>query len=191
LIAVTFFVGFGALWTSNRINERQTERIATVENELVSAKLALAQQQERAAKADERAAKARHDLLQLQIKLAPRRISDDLRPKLVESLRKPSPKGKIDIEAIANDSEGAAFAFQLWEILGEAGWPRTPVNGGVHPVPPTGFGVIVHSRAKMPPHAASLHAAFHAVGEDIGEIVEAPHMVPEGVVRLMIGRKRE
>jgi ABC-type transport system involved in cytochrome c biogenesis permease subunit len=34
LVALTFFLGAGALWTGNRINARQTERLITLEADL-------------------------------------------------------------------------------------------------------------------------------------------------------------
>jgi hypothetical protein len=52
LVAVTFVFGAGALWTSNKINERQTERIRSLEGDT-------AKQQERAANAERDAAEAK------------------------------------------------------------------------------------------------------------------------------------
>lgn len=45
LLALTFFVGAGALWTGNRINDRQTERLLTLETDRDTARAELAKQQ--------------------------------------------------------------------------------------------------------------------------------------------------
>ena len=44
LVAVTFVLGAGALWTGNRINERQTARLLVLEADLAKAKTQLSEQ---------------------------------------------------------------------------------------------------------------------------------------------------
>ncbi len=140
----------------------------------------------------ERAAAAERSLLQLRIQVAPRGFSPELRVTLLSALRAVTEKGDLDVEVVGNDGEAGTFALQVWELLREAGWSTGPINSGMHGgPPPVGFGILVNSRATAPRHALSLHAAFRSVGFDIGEIVEAPGMVPPGIVRVMIGVKRQ
>jgi uncharacterized protein HemX len=68
LLFLTFLFGAGVLYTSKQINARQAVQLREFEKQLTDAKTEMSRQQERAANA-ERA------LLELQTRLAHRRIS--------------------------------------------------------------------------------------------------------------------
>ena len=108
LLALTFFVGAGALVTSNLINARQTERLLTLELELASAKTALAEQQERAAKAES-------ELMGVQKAIAPRSLDPQT---FVRELRGRRKAAAVDIAYNPNDHEAYLLAVQLRRWLG-------------------------------------------------------------------------
>jgi hypothetical protein len=111
LIAVTFVFGAGALWTGNKINARQTERLVMLEKDLASAKTALAEQQERAAKAE----------LQLAYLRNPRSLdTEKFRAALLGK-----PKSPVVIWYAPNDEEAYLFAWQITGALIAAGWEKT------------------------------------------------------------------
>jgi hypothetical protein len=70
LIALTVVSGAGALITGDIISKRQGAKLRSFDSELTFAKTELGKQQERAAKADERASKIEAGNLQLQTDLA-------------------------------------------------------------------------------------------------------------------------
>jgi hypothetical protein len=118
----------------------------------------------------ERAAKAEKDLLEVQEKIKPRRITPEQRDQLVMFLSQP-PRGKVDIMCVLGDGEGLAFAEEVGQVLKASGWEIG--SGGVSqgafaPSNPVGFGVLVHSSQSPPPRAISLIHAFRSVGLPLG-----------------------
>jgi hypothetical protein len=69
LLFLTFAAGSGVLVTGNIINRRQEGKLRAFDNDLTSAKMSLAKQQERAANADERASRIEAGNLQLRTDL--------------------------------------------------------------------------------------------------------------------------
>ena len=113
LLFLTFLFGAGALLTSTRINARQAVQLREFEKRLTDAKIELAHQQERAANA-ERA------LLELQTRLAHRRISQSDHDRFVASLQ-PYKGSVVDLTEIT-DLEAAQFAKDIIAVLRDAGW---------------------------------------------------------------------
>jgi hypothetical protein len=137
----------------------------------------------------ERAAKAERDLLSVKSAIAPRGFSTAERAKLIAALRAAPVKGKVSINCVLGDGEGFAFANEVDKILKTGGWETTGVSQGAYGPGgnPIGFGVVVHSAASAPPHAATLQAAFKAAGLDLPGAIDAN--IPEGTVEILVGNK--
>lgn len=120
LIAVTFFFGAGALWTGNRINDRQAERLVVLETELASAKTALAEQQERAAKAE-------IQLAEIRKRQEPRHLAHRA---FVEAL-KGKPTGEATVWHSSDDGEAYLFALAIQMALMDAGWTVLTNSGPI------------------------------------------------------------
>ncbi len=136
----------------------------------------------------ERAAKAEADLLLLEERIKPRRLSALQRREVVAHLSASPHKGQITITALLGDIEGNTLAAQFDEILLAAGWTtngvdRVVVNGRA----PEGVGMAIQNAAAVPPFAVSLQQAFEAVGVEILG-AEKP-LLPPGVVELIVGIK--
>lgn len=115
LIAVTFIFGAGALWTGNRINQRQSARLVSLESDLTRAQESLAHQQEKTANA-ERA------LLELKERQDDRRLTDEQYMNLVRVFRGAG-KPHITVRLMFIDQgEPRRFAELLASVLGAAGW---------------------------------------------------------------------
>lgn len=114
LIAITFFVGAGALWTSNRINQRQTERLVVLEKELASAKTTLAEQQERAAKAEK-------ELLDVQSRFKDWRTITPEREKSMVAWLLPFAGEAVSVLALSGDEESRRFAAKITDVFQKAG----------------------------------------------------------------------
>ena len=108
LLFLTFLAGVGVLFTGSIINSRQSVQLQKFDSDLTKAKTELGKQQERAAKADgrvaglekeaavaetemskqkTRAAIAEKDLLELQQRVKPRRLTDQQAKDFVAALR--------------------------------------------------------------------------------------------------------
>jgi hypothetical protein len=133
LIAVTFVFGAGALWTGNRINARQTERLVVLETELAAAKTALVEQQERTAMAQQ-------SVTLLKAAISPRWLNikegdDEGHAKRVAEVRKYA--GTVVAIQAVPDLEAEKLAGQMAAGLKSCGWnvviltpdsPRVPVG---------------------------------------------------------------
>jgi hypothetical protein len=182
-IAVTFFIGAGALVTGNRINERQSERLVTLEKELASAKITLAEQQERAANA-ERA------LLGLQERARPRSIDPNARNLMISALELGSPSKSVSIMFVGGSvREPRDFAEQIRDMLTQAGWTITSFDGGPSlGAPPIGLTVRVPDMTGDVGTAAVLVDAFNRGGLNAA-VVRDTRMTTPGDVRIMVGLK--
>src|SRR5437667_5063308 len=96
ILALTFLVGAGAIWTSYRLRKRQSARIAAIE-------LEAAQQRERAAVAE-------RDLLQLRQRLAPRSLTLSQRQALLVALQSAPSKGPVEVSSPTGNGEARDFA---------------------------------------------------------------------------------
>jgi hypothetical protein len=141
LLFLTFVFGAGVVMTSTRINALQATKLRNFDKELTDAKTELGKQQERTANADARvagvetdaanaksemakqqirAANAESALLELQQRLAHRRISRSNHDKLVASLQ-PFRSSAVQLTKLG-DAEAAQFADDLLAVLHDAGW---------------------------------------------------------------------
>jgi hypothetical protein len=217
LLFVTFVISARALIASRRIRERERVRFAAAElktaeaNESAAhanrkaleaaegtakATAVAAEANERAAKLEletarqkEKAAIAERQLLELQEKIRPRRLTEAAIRALSAAFRGASPKGLVTIQAVLGDGEGAAFANQLNDVLKAAGWSTSGVSlaafvGGPNP---TGVRIVVKSVATAPPYAAVLQQAFERGGLPVDGAVDSS--AAEGVVLLLVGNK--
>ncbi len=150
------------------------------------------EQRQRAAKAEEKAIRAEAIAAGLERKIEPRRIGSVSATTLINALRGAVPKGAVSIHCVMGDTEGAAFAEQLENLLKAGGWPRSAdgvSHGAYTGGNPTGWGLMVNSVASPPPHAIALRQAFVAAGFNIG-FVQKPTEVPAGAVRMIVGVKQ-
>ncbi len=126
LVAVTFVLGAGALWTGNRINERQTARLLVLEADLAKAKTQLSEQQERTATAEQKV------LLLAAIAEADRghaRIAPEGDLRQFANLQREYLKAKLDEAgitvgsvAIMHDTNAKQFASVFAEFFRNIGW---------------------------------------------------------------------
>jgi hypothetical protein len=192
LIAITFFFGAGALWTSNRINDRQTARLIVLESDLSKARTLLSEQQERTAKIEieaaaqrERAAKAEADLLEVKSRITPRHLTADQRDQLIARLRA-RPKGSADIVCPSNDHEACVFSEELQSVLNDAGWATSFVNAVLVRVP-TGVQISQRDEGDALLHVKELYAGFRAFGIDTSVVFDPS--VSGTHAKVLVGRK--
>ena len=159
MVLLSFVFGAGALFFSNRVNAVQKERLRQFDSKLTDAKTALGKQQERAANADARVAGLEHDaseaktemakqqaraataelsLLELQQRLAHRRISKSDHDKLVALLRQY--RGSVVNLTKLGDSEAARFADDIIDLFVDAQWQVNVSTIGV--LAPPRYGLI-------------------------------------------------
>lgn len=139
------------------------------------------------AKQQEKTATAERDLLQLQRRMEPRRISAEQRARLVVLLSS-GPKGKVGIGCVLGDGEGQAFANDVDGVLKASGWETTGVSQGAYSGGnPIGFGIIVRSAISAPPFAAVLQRAFFSIGIPMAG-AENPQLA-DGAVQILVGNK--
>jgi hypothetical protein len=134
----------------------------------------------------DRAARAERDLVEVQNRIRPRRITDAQRTQLVQVLMQ-SPKGAVRIDVVLGDGEALIFARQIKEILTASGWTNVHLSQSVYTGSPVGLSIIVRDGSNVPLFAAALMEAFTSVGL----IVHASHneALPEETVKILVGMK--
>ena len=177
LLFLTFAFGVGAFITGNVINKRQGEQLRQFDKSLTDAKIELGRQQERTANADARvagletdaanaksemarqqtrAADAERALLELQQRLAHRRISKADHDRLVASL---IPfRGSVVRLTKLGDAEAAQYADDVLAILRDAGWSVQLSTVGMVATPLYG---LVYTVDASTPAGRALAAALH------------------------------
>src|SRR5450755_1428764 len=80
LLGVTFVFGTGALYFSHRVNTVQEEHLRQFDKDLTDAKIALSEQQTRAAMAEK-------ELLELKERIKPRRLTDEESARFIAALK--------------------------------------------------------------------------------------------------------
>jgi hypothetical protein len=113
----------------------------------------------------ERAARAERDLLELQQRVEPRRLTATQRTNLIDLLTKTPHKGHVPVRSPIGDGEANNFASELYEVLKAAGWPnpdiaRIGAAGGT----PNGLTILVRNAKSAPPYARALQDAFTQAG---------------------------
>jgi hypothetical protein len=202
LLFLTFAFGVGAYVTGNVINKRQAEQLRQFDKSLTYAKTELGRQQERTANADARvagleadaanaksemakqqtrAANAERALLELQHRLAHRRINQSDHDRLVVSLR--PFRGSVVQLFKLGDAEAAQFADDLLTILHDAGWSVQLSFAGV--LAPPRYGLVCTVDTSTPAGKA-LAAALHTL--PTAEIRSGTF--PQGIVgNILVGLK--
>jgi hypothetical protein len=136
-LALTFGAGTGAIVTGYVLGKRQSERIAATERGTAEANRKAAELDVEAAQQRARAAQAEHDLLALQQRLAPRRISPGAHATFVAAL---APyHGSTVVITRLGDLEAGRFADDIISVLTEAGWTVQTV--GVGAIIPPEYGL--------------------------------------------------
>lgn len=148
LLGLTFFVGAGALITGNRLNRQQAERLRTFDADLTAAKLALADQQVRAAAAEK-------ELLELKERARPRTLDEAARAEIIAAL----PVGThlpIAIHFVSGSTrEPRDFAAALRDVLTQGGWNVVTFDGGpAIGTPPDGILLQIAEGAEADREAA-------------------------------------
>jgi hypothetical protein len=143
---------------------------------------------QKVAELNREAAKAQLDLLQLQERVKPRRLSGEQRLKLVEILT-PIAKRPVRVGYILMDEEGRSFATQIAEALTASGWKPGDVVKDMYPNGPTPVGVVlmIHDANAIPPHMQALSDALFKIG--LYPTSGTSPGVPEGMVEVAIGIK--
>lgn len=149
LLFLTFIFGAGVVFTTNKLNERQAEQLRVFDRNLTDAKTDLGEQQERAAKADSKVAALQNDaanakaaqlrveidlakqrektagaekaLLELQARLADRKLTQPQRNDLT-NLLKEWPGTDVDVIVWGDSAEVEIITGQILECLQNAGW---------------------------------------------------------------------
>lgn len=199
LVAFTFILGAGALWTGNTINQRQTERLVALEADLAAAQKGLAAQQERAAVAE-------LELTRLRARQEPRRIDAQ---RFLAALAG-NPKAAVSIWYQPDDGEAFQFATDIYLRLATAKWKAfmpEPIPSwattadlanagralGLIPLAmraggqPLGVTLVARSLNATPASFNTLKAALLASVSSVGEGVDAA--LPEEEFRIVVGQK--
>ncbi len=111
LVGLTFIAGAGALITGRILSDRQSGQIRQFDTDLTAAKTGLAEQQERAAKAE-------GALRNLQLQVGWRWVN----PTVFLEVLAGQPHGKVEILYLRNDPECFDVSIQLRQLLTQAGW---------------------------------------------------------------------
>jgi hypothetical protein len=173
LTAAAALAGIVAWYFSNVASAQDDARTRALE-------LRIAEQQERAAKAE-------RDLLALSKQIAPRRLTDGQRAVLIASLRAASSKkGSVVLTAAIGDGDALAYRSQIESVLREADWPIVQIReaqiGGLGG--PMGLVLSLRDPSRPPPSAIALRDAFQAAG--IGTIGVMDHRLGHDVVDLVV-----
>lgn len=138
-------------------------------------------------KQHERAAKAELELLELQQRLAPRRLSEAQALTLIRALKGVVVKVPTPISCVLGDGEGLEFASQIDVVLKAAGWPTALNQGAFSPQNPIGFFVRIRSAAAPPTAVLALQKAFGAIGIELPTANKAD--LPDGAFEIVVGNK--
>lgn len=177
----------GRLAEANRKAEEARRETAQASKDAALANERAGKVELETAKQRERAAKAENDLLVLQQRIAPRRLSQSQEFLLIEALKRSQVKGPVKIVAVLGDGEGLAFAAQLHNIIKAGDWPSNGVDQAAYDTNPIGMGILVRSAKNAPAHAGALQAAFGAAGISI--IGSENPRIPAEAVELLVGNK--
>ncbi len=163
LLFFTFLSGAGLLYTSTRINKRQTEQLRQFDKRLADAKTEQGKQEERAAKAE-------LALKQYVDEVAKHAGPRSLDAKIFLSQLKGKPKASVRLFYNPNDSEAYMFAQQIHILLGpgedgqSAGWEVS----GPKPIPPEGWVPQKHGFQLVGPNDAPPAARYQGIGVESG-----------------------
>ena len=155
-------------------------------------RLDIAHSNERAAKAEERAAEASLALARFK---APRTIPSVA----VERMRRELPnfKGTTFDLYVSTDSEAVALMTAIENVLTECGWIRNVAPGNIlfadkaAVIAATGFGVeiIEEDREKLGPAVAALVGAFNQTELFISISIAKKTIQASGIVHVIVGSK--
>jgi len=184
-----------------QVKEDQFERFKIQQNaEIGSASARAAEADERAAEAvksarsleiqaarqRERAARAEKELVEIQERIKPRRITDAQRATLIKALTNAA-KGPVTIATPIGDAEAQMFARQIREILESSGWKSVRFTQNLFKGTPVGLSVNVRDGNKVPFYAEMLRQAFESSGIPIYGAYN-PELTDEAV-QLLVGMK--
>jgi hypothetical protein len=139
-----------------------------------------------AANLRERAARAEKELIEVQDRIKPRRITDPQRTRLIQAL-KPLPKGPISITTPMGDGEARILAGQIQEIFKASGWGDVHISQALFNRPMIGVMIQLHDVENIPLFAVPLLQAFH--DNDVSKTLAYNPEVPEGKIDILVGMK--
>jgi hypothetical protein len=198
LAGLTFVFGGGALITGKILSDRQDEQLRQFDKGLTSAKTELGKQQvlvdkanavvaalekdaadakAEMAKQQTRAADAERSLLELQTRLAHRRISPDQQAKMVTALL-PYAGSSVTVEK-QTEAESAPFADDILAVLSRAKW-NTRLNLVGNRIPPLyGLQCIIDTRSEAGRTLADILRSLPT-----SKITEAPSRFGVGTIQV-------
>ena len=157
---------------------KEAKRIETDANKQIEeTKLDVAKQQERVAK-------AKKELLEIQERMKPRHLTLEQRTELLRLLRA-GPAGPVAVWFTSSNPEARDFALELRAVLIEAGWAAWPFDINI---PPSEELIIqVHIAQKIPSaipaHAHTLRTALSQVlGRQVPAEILEPIAAPAGAL---------
>jgi hypothetical protein len=143
----------------------------------------------RIAEQQERAAKAESALLELQERARPRTIDATARAAIIDMLRSSRPDGPIEMQFLGGSvKEPHDFARMIADVLKEAGWNVDRFSGGaISGSAFNGLVILVPEEGEAPTRAVVLQAALKAGG--FPAILAKSRLVTQGEVMLRVGLK--
>jgi len=195
LLLLTFAFGAGALLVNNRLGAIQDAQLRQFDKDLTDAKTKLVGQQvlasdaaakvagleQDAANAKTRAATAERSLLELQQRLAHRRIDKPTQDKLIGALRPFA--GATVLVMKLGEAEAAAYADDVIAVLQGAGWVVRVSVAGVMSPPPYGLICKIDESTKA---GRALAASFQKL--PTAEVVPTT-IGPSLVANIVVGYK--
>ncbi|HXW70958.1 MAG TPA: hypothetical protein VEK34_05915 [Methylocella sp.] len=133
LVAIGVVMEFGGDWIASpfekTVSEARKLEIAKLEARALDAETEIAKANEIAAKANERAAELKLALEREVAARQPRRINQQQRDSLFNSLSKISEKGAIVVSSKLFDEEAERFGKQILQVLSDSGFVAKEVRG--------------------------------------------------------------
>jgi len=177
------------------------EKMATLNAKTAEAQRNAAEAHERAAQTNRDSDAIRLELereraerLKLEQKMAPRRVSAELR-RDIQTLARPDEKTKLYFQVAINNAEGDRFINEFGAACVEAGWPRDRLGGATVAGAdfPPGVTVCVNPEQsaglKLPAPAGGLVAALVRAGLAGAQPLAADASVPMDTVQINAGLK--
>lgn len=189
----TVVSGGFALYLGNRLNAVKEAQLRAFDTDITDAKDKLAQQQTRAADAE-------RQLIELQERIKPRRLSAEQRTAFVRALKE-MPNGTVRIGHTSGSAdEGILLAQQILPLFKEAGWVAPGPSGMTQrlDIQVTGIGVLIRQapnlhipagQVRLTPVLLALQKAFRGAGMEIQFIDYHPEN--DDIPEVIVGSKPE
>lgn len=159
-VAGEFLGDFAARPISRRIEGERQAEIARLSRDAADAKKGIAEANARAAEANQAAERERLARVELERKIAPRRLTGEQRAKMLRILERDTGHAVIFVSRLM-DAEGADFANDFVSVLTAANWnaQSTPMHTGNQ----EGVSISTVSGARLP-GISTLSTALDSIG---------------------------